>query len=381
MYKMLMRLKLIELLNGLVFYAPISLLLRTSKGITIPEFFILQIILYFVICVAEIPCGIITDKIGYKRTIILSMGLMLLARIQFIYANSFYFFTIEAILEAISISFMSGTMNAYIYQLVGENNFEKSVSSIDNYGTIGFILSTVLFYLIYKISGMDILIILTVISTFLAFIISFFLRDICYKENAINDLNDTKVFKRKSFWKISMYSSTFSLGMIVINYFYVVKLNSIGINEEYMSGVILLYSFVQLVIPRILDELNKKDTQRNIKIFIGLGGACFLVLYFSNNIIITLLMMSILMTIIMIPYYIFSGLQNNYIDSLNLYSNRATVLSMFNMGNNIISIISFAFLGVNVSASGLNIFLMAGVIYILIAILYKNISIENEKEN
>ena len=378
MNKNLFYLKLIDLLNGLVFYAPVALLLRTSRGITIPQFFSLQIILYLTTCFAEIPCGLITDRIRYKNTIVLAMGLMTLARIQFIFADSFYIFVIEAILEGIAISFMSGTMNAYIYQLLGEEDFEKNISSIDNYGTAGFILSTILFSFIYKIGDMNTLVILTVIFTLIAFIISFYLQESDYKENTKNSLKETKLFKRSSFWKISTYSSIFSLGMIVINYFYVVKLETFGINEMYMSGVILLYSFVQLVIPKILDKLNKNNTQCHIKAFLSLAGICFLILYFSDNIIVTLLMMSIISTVIMIPYYIFSGIQNNYIDQLNLYDNRATILSIFNMGNNIVSIASFIFFSMNVNIDGLNIFLMVGILYIIIAILYKNIYIENK---
>ena len=378
MKKSIAYLKLIDLLNGLVFYAPVALLLRTSRGITIPQFFSLQIILYLTTCLAEIPCGFITDKIRYKNTIILSLGLMTLARIQFIFADSFYIFVIEAILEGIAISFMSGTMNAYIYQLLGEEDFEKNMSSIDNYGTVGFISSTILFSFIYKIGGMNTLVILTIISTLIAFIISFFLLESHYQENTKNSLKETELFKRTSFWKISTYSSLFSLGMIVINYFYVVKLEVLGIDETYMSGVVLLYSFVQLIIPKILDKLNKNKTQYHVKAFLCLAGICFLILYFSNNIIVTLFMMSIISTIIMIPYYIFSGIQNNYIDQLNLHDNRATILSIFNMGNNIVSIASFIFFSMNVNIDGLNIFLMVGILYIIIAILYKNIYIENK---
>lgn len=267
MNKSLFYLKLIDLLNGLVFYAPVALLLRTSRSITIPQFFSLQIILYLTTCLAEIPCGFITDKIRYKNTIVLAMGLMTLARIQFIFADSFYIFVIEAILEGIAISFMSGTMNAYIYQLLGEDDFEKNISSINNYGTVGFISSTILFSFIYKIGGMNTLVILTVISTLIAFIISFFLQESHYQENTKNSLKETELLKRSSFWKISTYSSLFSLGMIVINYFYVVKLETLEINETYMSGVILLYSFVQLIIPKILDRLNKNNTQYHIKFF------------------------------------------------------------------------------------------------------------------
>ena len=369
-------LKLINLLNGFVFYAPVALLLRTSKGITIFQFFILQIILYLTTCIMEIPCGWMTDKIRYKKTIVLSACLMVLARIQFIYAHTFYIFALEAILEGVAISFMSGTMNAYIYQRLGEHGFEKNISSIDNFGTVGFILSTILFFPVYKIGGMQALVILTVIATILAFLMTFFLQD-AHEESKTSSI-DGRVFKKSSFWKMSLYASMFSLGMIVINFFYVVKLNSLGINEVYMSGVILLYSFVQLVVPRILDRLNRNQTEKNVKVFMGLGGLCFLILYFSNNIIVVITMMAIVSTIILVPYYIFVRLQNNYIDQLNLHSNRATMLSIFNMGNNIVSIVSFIFLGLNVSDTGLNIFLMIGMIYIVIALLYKDVCIESE---
>ena len=68
----LRNLKIISLCNGLVFYAPVALLLRTSNGISVSEFFLLQVILYGMICILEVPCGFITDKIGYKKSIVLS---------------------------------------------------------------------------------------------------------------------------------------------------------------------------------------------------------------------------------------------------------------------------------------------------------------------
>ena len=145
---------------------------------------------------------------------------------------------------------------------------------------------------------------------------------------------------------------------------------------SFMSGVIFGYFLVQLVISKILGKLNKNNTQYHIKIFLGLGGICFLILYFANDIILALFMMSIISTIIMIPYYIFSGLQNNYIDQLNLHDNRATVLSIFNMGNNILSICSFVFLSIITNVNGLNTFLIVGVFYLLIAICYKNVDLE-----
>ena len=73
-------LEFIELLNGLVFFSPVSLLVRTQAGISMSEFFILQAILSFVILACEIPTGLVTDRIGYKNSLVLSQSLLCISR-------------------------------------------------------------------------------------------------------------------------------------------------------------------------------------------------------------------------------------------------------------------------------------------------------------
>jgi len=57
----------ISLLNGLCFYAPVALLVRTQNGISVSQFFVLQMILSISIFLSEIPAGFLSDKIGYKN--------------------------------------------------------------------------------------------------------------------------------------------------------------------------------------------------------------------------------------------------------------------------------------------------------------------------
>ena len=52
-------------LNGLVFFAPVALLVRTQAGVSEHIFFLLQALLSGVIFLGEIPTGFITDKIAY----------------------------------------------------------------------------------------------------------------------------------------------------------------------------------------------------------------------------------------------------------------------------------------------------------------------------
>ena len=136
--------------SSLVFYAPVALLIRTSRGVSISEFFILQAILSFGIFIFEIPFGMITDKIGYKNSIIISHFSMLLARIILLFSFSFEFFVLESILEAVGFAFASGTIIGYEYEIIGEENFAVKSSVLGNYSTVGFIASTISFYFMNK---------------------------------------------------------------------------------------------------------------------------------------------------------------------------------------------------------------------------------------
>ncbi len=363
-------LSLISLSNGLVFYAPVALLLRTSKGITPAEFFALQIILYGSICIFEIPCGVITDLIGYRKTIILSAFFLLIARINFLYASTFMLFAIEAIFESVSISFISGTMSAYLYEMYSGDDFDVHISKIDNFGTAGFVFSTIAFYFLYAYFGMFGLVLPTVLSSLGALIFSVMLSDVTRKRELDKKIY-FKFFRNFKFWILSLYSSVFSLGFVAINYFYVIKLSSFNISTNNITFLIISYSVIQMFVPKLLSRINKYNYSPVILFVISLA---FLLLYFNENIYLSLLFMVTLPSLIYLVYYKFSLAQNNFIDDMMWQNNRATLLSIFNMGSNFLSIFSLLILSIYNSASGLITFVVVGIIYMvlfLISIIYK----------
>lgn len=101
--------------GGLVFYAPVALLIRTERGITISQFFILEAVLSLTVFLGEIPAGWSTDKIGYKISLLLAITILLAARIVLFFAGNFFVFVAKAILEEISSCFVPGTQEAYMY--------------------------------------------------------------------------------------------------------------------------------------------------------------------------------------------------------------------------------------------------------------------------
>ena len=87
-------------LNGLVFFAPVALLVRTQAGVSEHVFFLLQALLSGVIFLGEIPTGFITDKIGYRKSLILAQVLLLGARSLLLAAfvrRSLALFVVEAV--------------------------------------------------------------------------------------------------------------------------------------------------------------------------------------------------------------------------------------------------------------------------------------------
>lgn len=336
--------------SSLVFYAPVALLIRTSRGVSISEFFILQAILSFGIFIFEIPFGMITDKIGYKNSIIISHFSMLLARIILLFSFSFEFFVLESILEAVGFAFASGTIIGYEYEIIGEENFAVESSILGNYSTVGFIVSTISFYFMNKYFGQNFLIIFTIISTFISFLFTLFLE----KEKSF-EKDDTKLnFKsilNKYLIIFMLFNGMISITFILINFFYVVILQNINLSENYMTFVILLYSVIGLLSPKIIKMFGEVKLKRNLFIFLTMSSVLLMSLILIKNIFVILPMIFLPMLIGIVETY-FSKVENRYVDSLN-DKNRATILSTFSMGANVVDF-GFLFVSSKLAENSLN---------------------------
>ena len=323
--------------SALVFYAPVALFIRTSRGVSISEFFILQAILSFCIFIFEIPFGMITDKIGYKNSIIISHFSMLLARIILLFSFCFEFFVLESILEAVSMAFESGTISGYEYEIIGEENFAEKTSVLGNYSTIGFIISTISFYFINNYFEQNFLIIFTIISTFISFLFALF-----FEKEKIIEKSDNNKFRFKSILNTKLivfmiFNGIISITFILINFFYVVILQNIKLSENYMTFIILLYSAVGLLSPKIIKVFGETKLKRNLFIFLSASSILFISLISIKSIFVIIPMCCLPMLIGVIETY-FLKVENQYVDKLN-EKNRATILSTFSMGANFVDVV------------------------------------------
>ena len=339
-------------LNGLVFFAPVALLVRTQAGVSEHIFFLLQALLSGVIFLGEIPTGFITDKIGYRKSLILAQVLLLGARSLLLAAfvsRSLVLFVVEAVVEGIAACFTSGTGSAYLYALYGENGYLAKTAHAGNFGTAGFVISTVAYAGIYKISGMEGLLITTVVMDIIAVVCSFFLRSESSKA-VIADRKEVQIlaiFKNKKAFLFVISLAIFSIAWLLINFFYVEKLENCGLPVEWMSLIILSYSAVQMLAEPILGKLsdgkNGKSSREKLPAVTAVtAGVAFLLFGVIKFRAAVLLLMLILPLLLNLPEYLLMDLENQFVDETECGSQRAATLSVLNMGVNLVEILTLS---------------------------------------
>ena len=364
-----------NLFSNLIFYAPVALLVRTNRGISLSQFFVLQAILSVNCMVCEFPLGVLTDKIGLKKSIVLAQFTMLTARIILLISNNFMLFAVEALLEGIAFALNSGTISAYIYKLFGDDNYSNNISKFYNWGTIAFIVSTVMFPFINSRWNINALIWVTIIANAIATMISIFIPD---TDNSIENeeqFNLSKTLKLlvhdKTFRVIVLIVSLFNLSFLLINFFYVKVIIDNGYSENIVSPLILAYSGLQLSQTFIIKYLGEQKAWNKVRLFSVISALFFMgICAISGKPIILLMIM--LPTILSILGIFIEKIQNNYIDTIGFKNHRATMLSAFSFFADVFEVV---FLLANSYISSFNykyIFVFIAASLLLSAIMLRN---------
>ena len=157
---------------ALSFFNPILYIYLLSKDFSFAEVGLYLSIFWLASFMTELPCGAITDNIGAKNSILLSVLFRVIGLILLL-SNSLILLYISAILSAISESFHSGTLTSWLVNVNNKNNEEIDIDKVLSRSSlyalffsavIGFI-SAKYVYVYYKS--------LSIILSMIVFIISF----------------------------------------------------------------------------------------------------------------------------------------------------------------------------------------------------------------
>ena len=120
----------IALLQGIVFYGSIATLYRQAQGVSVFQITLIESISLILCLLLEIPWGVIADKIGYKRTMIVCCTLYFVSKIVFWQATGFGWFLVERIILSIVIAGLSGVDTSILYLSCEKGKSQKSFRNI-----------------------------------------------------------------------------------------------------------------------------------------------------------------------------------------------------------------------------------------------------------
>ena len=196
---------------------------------------------------------------------------------------------------------------------------------------------------------MEGLLITTVVMDIIAVVCSFFLRSESSKA-VIADRKEVQIlaiFKNKKAFLFVISLAIFSIAWLLINFFYVVKLENCGLPVECMSLIILSYSAVQMLAEPILGKLsdgkNGKSGRKKLPAVTAVtAGVAFLLFGVIKFRAAVLLLMLILPLLLNLPEYLLMDLENQFVDETECGSQRAATLSVLNMGVNLVEILTLS---------------------------------------
>ena len=178
------KVSLIYFFSSLYFYLPVLTIYYQQKGLNFLQIGSLWGILTFTMVLSEIPTGLLADKFGRKISVILAMVFQLVGEILFLFANNYMSFVFINMIAGIGFAFQSGALQALVYDFLKDEKREKEMKkiwgNINSFGQAGFIIGAIVSsFVISSKSPSQITsgIILTIISVFLALIISLLLKE------------------------------------------------------------------------------------------------------------------------------------------------------------------------------------------------------------
>lgn len=135
----------ISLLQGMVFYSSVATLYRQAAGLSVFEITLIESVSMTLSFAFEIPWGVLADRIGYRRTMIVCSLLFFVSKIVFWQAQDFPGFLLERVLLAVVVSGLSGVDASILYLSCDEDDSQRVFGIWQALGTAGLLSAAAVF--------------------------------------------------------------------------------------------------------------------------------------------------------------------------------------------------------------------------------------------
>lgn len=313
----------------MIFYGPIATLYRQSQGVSVLEITIIESISLVLCLLLEIPWGIVADKIGYKRSMVLCCVLYAISKIVFWQATSFSGFLLERIMLSFVIAGLSGVDSSILYLSCKEEQSQKVFGIYNSLQTTGLLIAALVFSAVigsnYKLAGF-----LTFISYGIAAVLSLGLKEVktenapsLQPKNFISILRQTLKDKYLLLFllAVAFLSETHQTITVFLNQLQYIKCGLSSSAIGYIFIAVTVAGLSGVFSSRISEKLGVGKTATIIFIFAILASV---VLAFTGSA--WLSVAGIL--ILRISYSLFQPLQTQLQNKQVVTTNRATALSI-----------------------------------------------------
>lgn len=311
-------------------------LLLLARGLTLVQISLIESIMIFTIFVMEVPTGLLADRVGRKWSIFASTLLLASAEFIFIFARTFEWYVVIALLTGTGFAFASGAVEALVYDSLPPENREeamkRAMGRVNSWGQIAFVIAPIIGGLIIGDAAVENFIpaiALTVSALLLGAIVCLALREPALdtsesRAGSMTLLRHHRRLRRLTLLVVFTTPITASL-VTTLGPPYLIESGA----APFLTAVVLsfgslLAAFTQRYAYKLEEWLGQA---RAIALLILLPGAMYWLLAAAAGPAATALIMILLLGVTDMKAPLFSAYQNALIES----KNRATVLSLINM--------------------------------------------------
>lgn len=130
------------LLQGMVFYGPIATLYRRAAGVGLGQIALIEGVSLALAVALELPWGVLAERLGYRRTMVLCSGLYFVTKLIFWRASDFGGFLLERVLLGVVTAGLSGLDTGILYLSCRSGEAHRIFGIYNNMSILGLLLAT-----------------------------------------------------------------------------------------------------------------------------------------------------------------------------------------------------------------------------------------------
>jgi DHA1 family quinolone resistance protein-like MFS transporter len=327
----------------LYFYIPVSTLYLQSKHLNYLQINSLWGIIVGTMFVAEVPAGIVADRLGRKPSINVALALQVLGEVIYIFARSYWPFALAAMVGGLGFAFSSGCLEALVYDSLVATGRQDEMSKAMGFIGAGQRLANLIAFAIGGLLAVNLTqerfvlaIAVTACAVALGLLISFTLREppvtlepgqddssLKLLADGVKTLRQDRTFRRLVLLSLATVPFRDYLLNLYQPYFV-----DVGVPSVWLGLALALASGLSVVGARYAYWLEARlGPKASLLLVTGLPGALYLILATISHPALLVLAFCLLSGSMSLKAPIFAGHLNRHIES----KNRATVLSLISM--------------------------------------------------